>query len=241
MLSLAAGESPDLEAGLPGALYLLKLDEWSPEDLRALEARAGKAGWRLLGGTRNRAADHGGLDGWTGLRLQPLRERHDDLKALTRLYVERYRRQQGLPRRRLARSMWPLILSHQWPGNARELENFALHLVTACPGPTITARDLPASVVALLESAPHAALREQAGSFEELVESRLRPMVQQYEPGSEVGLYRLTIEATERALLRLALSRTGGNQKAAAVMLGIARNTLRTKAEALGLTSAQSR
>ena len=229
-------EPRPLPEGPAGALYVTRLEDWSRGAVSALEARAGKAGWRLMGGTRVKGLDNPELVHWTPLRLRPLRERHDDLKALTRLYVERYRRRQGLPRRRLDRSMWPLILSHPWPGNGRELETFAMQLVTSCDGPTFRARDLPEAVSRLLESAPDAALREQAVSFEELVEARLRPMVQQFELGSDVGLYRLAIDATERALIRLALSRTGGNQKAAASMLGVARNTLRTKATELGVT-----
>jgi len=240
LLSLDArpggAEPAPVPDGPPGVLYIRQLEEWSRGAVSDLEDRAGKAGWRMMGGTRVKGLDNPELAHWTPVRLRPLRERHDDLKALTRLYVERYRRRQGLPRRRLDRSMWPLILSHPWPGNGRELETFAMQLVTSCPGPTFRARDLPEAVSRLLESAPDAALREQAVSFEELVEARLRPMVQQFELGSDVGLYRLAIDATERALIRLALSRTRGNQKAAASLLGVARNTLRTKATELGVT-----
>ncbi len=232
MRTLERGAAPALE-GAPGSLYLRRLEDWDRPAVQALEAAALKGGWRLLGGSRIRDLDRPELSHWAVLRLRPLRERHDDLKALTRLYVDRARRRQGLPRRRLDRTMWPLLLSHRWPDNARELERFARQLVASCPGPTIRARDLPASIRRLLESEPDAALREQAQGFEELVEARLRPMVYQLELGSELGLYRLAIGATERALVRLALSRTGGNQKAAAELLGIARNTLRTKAAGL--------
>ena len=60
----------------------------------------------------------------------------------------------------------------------------------------------------------------------------------QYTPGPGVTLYGLVLEAAERALLRLALTRTGGNRKATAVLLGVARNTLASRSRALGLESA---
>ena len=48
-------------------------------------------------------------------------------------------------------------------------------------------------------------------------------------------------EAAERALLKLTLRRTGGDQKAAAELLGVARNTLRAKAIRFGLIQPRPR
>lgn len=45
------------------------------------------------------------------------------------------------------------------------------------------------------------------------------------------------IDAAERALLRLVLARTKGNRKAAAQLLGLARNTLQTHLLRLGVTA----
>ena len=61
------------------------------------------------------------------------------------------------------------------------------------------------------------------------------------DPEAPVRLHRLVIEATERALLGVVMGRTGGNQKGAAEMLGLARNTLRTKAIAFGLVEPRRR
>ena len=60
-------------------------------------------------------------------------------------------------------------------------------------------------------------------------------------PGAALDLHTLVVESTERALLRLVLTRTAGNQKAAAQMLGLARNTLHAKALHLGLITAKPR
>jgi len=67
-------------------------------------------------------------------------------------------------------------------------------------------------------------------AYERMVENRLRPVVQHFEHSDESPtLYRLVLDATERALIRITLNQTGGNQKAAAHQLGIARNTLRER------------
>jgi Fis family transcriptional regulator len=49
------------------------------------------------------------------------------------------------------------------------------------------------------------------------------------------ALHELVLQAVERPLLRFAMERTGGNQSAAAELLGINRNTLRKKLTAYDL------
>jgi len=222
-------------AGPRGTVYLSNLESWPDGAVLRLERNAIDAGWRVTGGTRSRELRKASINHWTRLALPPLRERHQELRRLAQLYLERHRRRLGLPARRLDRAAWGMVLSHSWPGNARELENFVRALLADSPGATVRGKQLPPTVRRLLESAPDAALREQARSFEELVEARLRPIVLHYDLDSAGGLHRLAIDATERALIRLALGRTGGNQKAAAGLLGVARNTLRAKAQSLGL------
>ena len=53
--------------------------------------------------------------------------------------------------------------------------------------------------------------------------------------GKEEKLYRLTLKAVERPLIEKALERTYGNQIRAANILGINRNTLRSKIKELGI------
>jgi two-component system nitrogen regulation response regulator GlnG len=57
-----------------------------------------------------------------------------------------------------------------------------------------------------------------------------------YERGDhEDGLHRFVVQSVERPLIEDALARTGGNQVAAARLLGINRNTLRDKIRRLGI------
>jgi two-component system nitrogen regulation response regulator GlnG len=57
-----------------------------------------------------------------------------------------------------------------------------------------------------------------------------------YERGEyEDGLHRFVVQSVEKPLIEDALARTGGNQVAAARLLGINRNTLRDKIRRLGI------
>ena len=223
---------PELE-GPAGTVYLETLEALDESALEALEARVATAGWRLLAGTRARDREVRAPAHWARLALSPLRERPEELRELTALYLDRHRRRLGLPRRRFNGAMWTLVLGHPWHGNARELETFVAQVVRTSARPTVSPDSLPAPVGALLEPQDETDARLAAQSFEDVVESRLRPLVQRTGPG--VPLWHMAHDATSRALLRLALARTGGNQKAAAALLGVARNTLISRARGLGV------
>jgi DNA-binding protein Fis len=62
-------------------------------------------------------------------------------------------------------------------------------------------------------------------------------VVRAWSPGPEDTLHALVIRSAERALFQLVLARTQGNRKAAATLLGVARNTLQQRIETLGLGS----
>ena len=229
------GRSIPTLSGREGTLYLKDVDEWEEADLEQLIRSLEETRWRIIGGSRNPPSGDDAVLSWTHLLLPPLRERQKDIRLLTRLYLEQYRRTLGMPKRRLDESVWRMLHSYDWPGNTKELEHLVVRVLTSTNRPEIRRRDLPRAVRNLIQKDPHAEIRDLAHGFEQVVEARLGPIVGEYQIDSELGLHRLAVNATERALFRLALSRTGGNQKAAANLLGVARNTLRTKITQLGI------
>lgn len=231
-LLVCTGDPPPLE-GEPGTVYLTGLDLNLRDTITRWEERCRETGWRLVAGTRRRPGP--ALRRWSQLELRPLRLRQDELRDLTRLYIHRTCRGLGQPRRRFDRRLWAMIRAYRWPGNTLELETFVIQALAATRGPVVVANALPAHVRALVQPRADGRLLEQTEGFEEVVEGRLQGIVDALDPAAPVALHRLVVQASERALLRIVLGRTGGNQKAAAQMLGLARNTLRTKAIAYGL------
>lgn len=232
----ASGEPMALDA-TPGTVYLTGLDLNNADLVGRWHERCSETGWRLVAGTRRRP----GLRTWTQLRLPPLRARQEELRDLTRLYIQRTCRRLGQPRRRFDRRLWAMIRAHRWPGNALELETFVVQALASTRGPIVAAERLPARVRVLVQPRTDGRFVEQTEGFEELVEGRLQGLVDAMDPADPVALHRLVVDASERALLRIVLGRTGGNQKAAAEMLGLARNTLRAKAIAFGLVEPRRR
>jgi len=221
------------EPGTPGTLYFGLQDEWPLDLVHSVHDRAEAQGWRVVMGARTPPPRP--LDGWTVLHLRPLRERPDDLRALVLHYVDTHRKAMGLPPRRFARGMWPIVHGYAWPGNARELESFVVAVLSSTNRALIQPRDVPASVLELADPRRMDEMAGETAAFEDMVERRLRRVVALYEPGGAPTLYEIIRQAVERPLFRLALARMGGSQKAAAVLLGLSRNTLASHLHRLGM------
>ncbi len=76
------------------------------------------------------------------LRLPALRDRLEDLPALTEFFLEKYRRQLGKPVRGFTDSAMQKLLDHAWPGNVRELEAVVQRAVILAHGPWVQPEDV---------------------------------------------------------------------------------------------------
>ncbi|PID73673.1 MAG: DNA-binding response regulator [Desulfobacterales bacterium] len=78
--------------------------------------------------------------------LPPLRERQEDIRLLSRHFLEKYmsERPEGRPPvTHIAPAAERLLYDYEWPGNIRELENTIERAMILCPGDSIRAADLP--------------------------------------------------------------------------------------------------
>jgi two-component system nitrogen regulation response regulator GlnG len=159
--------------------------------------------------------------------LPPLRERGDDLPLLVRHYVRRFSRELGREVTQVAPEALERLRSYRWPGNIRELQSVLKQALLQASGAVLLPAFLP----------------EPLGSSSEL--TRVSPVDE--EPGVDTFTLRQRIEAdvrdlyaeTHRQVDRLLLARvleyTRGNLQQAALLLGIARQTLRLKLRDLRL------
>jgi DNA-binding NtrC family response regulator len=77
------------------------------------------------------------------LTLPPLRARKSDIPQLVSHFLEKYSESYGKEVKGLAPGTLQALLSHDWPGNIRELENAIERAVVLAQGPELTADDLP--------------------------------------------------------------------------------------------------
>ncbi len=141
------------------------------------------------------------------LVLPPLRARGRDVLVLAEEFLARVCEDYGLPPRALTEDAQAALLAHAWPGNVRELANVLERAALLSDETALTAAELGLPAASVAEAG-----RSTAAASPEDVEA----------------------EGERRVLLEV-LETTGWNFTRAAARLGLPRNTLRYRAERLGL------
>jgi DNA-binding NtrC family response regulator len=157
------------------------------------------------------------------LHLTPLRERRDDIPLLVEHFLARLRERYGRPVSPLGAQTMATLHAHDWPGNARELENAVSQIVLlgeqSVAGGQVP-RVVPASKTAA-GPAPAAGAPGPAGAPQ---------------PGSSLKETLEVITAQhERRLIAECLQRNGGNKSRTARELAVTRKTLARKIRKYGL------
>ena len=168
------------------------------------------------------------------IRLPPLRERSEDIPALTRHFFG-LASTEGLPLKSLTNEAMERLKEYRWPGNIRELENLVRRIAALYAQEVI---DLNVIEQELSETAPAAATSEIPANegMGQAVERHLREYFAAHKDALPAGgLYDRVLREVERPLILLTLAATRGNQFQAAQLLGLNRNTLRKKIRELDI------
>ena len=147
------------------------------------------------------------------IRLEPLRERLEELPILAQHFLERTRERGGPTRDGFRPEAVESLLRYDWPGNLRELARVVESAADRASGTLVGPEDLPASILGNLGAA------------------YLPPS-----PKQEALPLDATLEHVERRLIERALRTTRGNKSTAAQLLQISRARLHRRIQDLGLT-----
>jgi len=219
-----------------GTLFLDEIGEMAPQLqaklLRVLETRT----FRRVGGgaditvdVRVVAATHRDLAKLVGegrfredlyfrlnvvpVQVPPLRERIADIPPLAEHFVARFCRELGRPPARLHPAALERLQSYRWPGNVRELRNVIERVLLLEADDEIRPEHLPPEMSGqALGSGPLAGGHLGTTSIDPFPAGAVRPLAE-----------------LEKMAIEHALRVCEGNKTRAASMLGIARQTLRTK------------
>ena len=161
------------------------------------------------------------------LRIPPLRERTEDIGDLVRHFLRQAARE-GLGQKAIETGAIERMKSHPWPGNIRELENFVRRVSALHAQDTLTVQVIEQELAESIPARP--AAETDPKDLAELVERYLGGYFASF--GNELppaGLHERIIRQVEIPLLTAALAATRGNQIRAAELLGLNRNTLRSR------------
>jgi transcriptional regulator with PAS, ATPase and Fis domain len=143
------------------------------------------------------------------LVLPPLRKRKEDIPLLIEHFVRKFGRLSGKEIHGLCPEVMPVLMSHDFPGNIRELENIIEYATVVCKNGLIGSEHLPDS------------LKDQKGKSSE------KPS---YERAS-------SLKEVERRYIYEALNRNHWNRSATAAEMGIHPTTLWRKMRRLNIES----
>ncbi|MDZ4322419.1 MAG: sigma-54 dependent transcriptional regulator [Phenylobacterium sp.] len=166
-----------------------------------------------------------------------LRERKDDIPALVEHFIRRFNVEEGKKVVGCAPETLQHLLTHDWPGNVRQLENAVYRAIVLSDSPYLQPFDFPAisGVVAPppeAEPAPLAAAPISPQAARELMAEL--PKDAPVRILDERGHLR-TLEDIERDLIQLAIEIYAGHMSEVARRLGIGRSTLYRKVREQGL------
>jgi DNA-binding NtrC family response regulator len=145
-----------------------------------------------------------------------------DILQLARHYIRESAEQLHTGPKELSREAEEYLLSRRWPEDGKELEVLIKRACILSDGPVLSVEDLD------LE-------HRQIKSIGRFIESRLRGFMKNIKALEKFNLYDIVLSEVEKALIVMVMKETGGNQIKAAKLLGINRNTLRSKIKKLGI------
>lgn len=160
--------------------------------------------------------------GTAHISMPPLRERKDEIPALTAHFVNRFSRECHRPGLRVSDELIAALLLHDWPGNIRQLSNELRRVVAmSAPGQTLTSDDLSETVAHGWRQAHRVTRAAEDGKL------TLQVTLDQPLPRA--------LEELERAFIERAMQSSGGRVAEAAQLLGISRKGLFLKRRRWGL------
>jgi two-component system response regulator AtoC len=163
------------------------------------------------------------------IELLPLRARREAIPHLVDYFLGRFAKIYQKERATIAPDAMTVIMSHEFPGNIRQLKNLIERMFLMASGPSIELADFPADFVdgAATEATQKPADGKDTSSAAEDVE--------------EIEPLRKARERVERSLILRALKASGGQRTKAADLLEIKPRTLRQKIADYGIEFRRTR
>lgn len=170
------------------------------------------------------------------IEIPPLRERTEDIPALSTFFMSQLVNQYSLPHFTLSKAIVDKLCTHSWPGNARELHNVinSLLIKKSIAG-TISESDVEEAL-----QTGDIGYGKVAGTVSGNTVEKQTDQVDPENEEAEGACESRTLEDIEREHILHVLNRTNGvisGPKGAAKVLGMSRSTLQRRIRKFGLTN----
>ena len=154
------------------------------------------------------------------IEVPALRERREDLPAMVDHFIRRFNAEEGRTVPGVTAEAMSMLMTYDWPGNVRQLENSVFRAIVLSDGDALTPDDFP-QISGLVS--PARSVSEGAAVMTTDVTTGQKLAI-----SDEAGDLR-TLEAIERDLIQYAIDHYAGHMSEVARRLGIGRSTLYRK------------
>ena len=100
------------------------------------------------------------------IRVPSLRERPHDIRLLAEYFLEEFCSRNNFRRKMLDETVFPLLDTYPWPGNARELRNVIERMAILTQGDRLTRDSIPVEIRVQREAGPKSTIQEARESAE---------------------------------------------------------------------------
>jgi len=160
------------------------------------------------------------------IAVPPLRDRREDIPALTDHFIKRFNAQERLSVSGASRETLEMLQKYEWKGNVRQLENMIFRAMILSDGRTLQPHDFPqvSGMVPMMSV-------EAKSDLDSLVQSSTSSDMTDDNAVSVLDRegHLRTLEEIERDLIQFAIENYSGHMSEVARRLGIGRSTLYRK------------
>ena len=159
------------------------------------------------------------------INVPSLRERKEDIDALTKYFLKNHSDSLGEELRVLSKEVMEVISRYDWPGNVRQLENICYWLALMTPTQNVKVEDLPEEIK------DNQMIEAPSSSWEDGFNSWVKNVALSVEK----DLLDIVNPKIEKIIIKAALEKANGKKNEASILLGLGRNTLAKKIKELGI------
>lgn len=164
------------------------------------------------------------------MHLPKLNERREDIPQLAGHFLQKAAKELNVESKVLLPDTEEYLMSLNWKGNVRQLENTCRWLTVMASGREVLISDLPPELQEVNDAQDPSANWEYG----------LRNWADHALAQGEKGLLDKAVPTFERIMIETALKHTAGRRRDAAELLGWGRNTLTRKIKELGMNSSNT-
>jgi len=168
------------------------------------------------------------------IAVPSLRERREDIPALTEHFIKRFNAQERLNVSGASRETIELLQNYEWKGNVRQLENMIFRAMILSNGETLFPQDFPqitGLAPALSEASGTPSPQSDLDSLTQTLDSQVAKSAEENRAVHVLDRegHLRSLEDVERDLIQFAIQNYSGHMSEIARRLGIGRSTLYRK------------